>query len=136
MSATFQDLENESNPRNGAVLHDREGARTLFDELFRIQPPYMCQFSGVSGSNLAVGIGRDVGCVQCAPSDGLPPYLMAVEKDSESRRLAPDMIFSVGGTATAIDGRYRLSLDRVKEIVAEFVATGSRSALVDWKELK
>jgi Immunity protein Imm1 len=46
-----------------------------------------------------------------------------------------DMEFLVGDTPTPIDGRYRIAFDELREVVAEFVATGERSNRVSWEEL-
>jgi hypothetical protein len=133
MNARFQDLENEQNPRNGEVLSDRPSVVALLDKLRGIQPPFMCQFVGDNGFNLTVGIDREFGCVQHSANDGMPPYLMAVSTNagSDDRELE----FVVGGTATPIDGRYRLRFHTVTEVVAEFVTSGQKSSKVVWEEL-
>ncbi len=132
MNTTFQDLEDERNERNGLQLRDRLSVVELLDDL-RSRPPFMCQFTGDNGYDLTVGIARDFGCIQHAANDGTPPFLMAVQ--SAGPQSAPgEMEFAVGGTATPIDGRYRLTMEMLKEVVAEFVATGRKSDRVDWEE--
>jgi hypothetical protein len=130
MNTRFQDLENDDNPRNGQVLSDRPGVMALLEELREIRPPFICQFVGDHGFNLTVGIGHEFGCVQHSANDGTPPYLMATEPTSDQS----EMEFILGGTATPIDGRYRLSFSTVKEVVAAFVASGGRSDTVKWEE--
>ena len=132
MNTTFQDLEDEHNPRNGQVLSDRPGVLALLSELRIKRPPFMCQFVGENGYNLTVGVDHDFGSVQHSANDGMPPYLMATGPSADEH----EMEFAVGGTATPIDGRYRLSFGIVQEVVATFVATGRRSDSVKWEELE
>ncbi len=133
MKATFQDLQNEGNPRNGTVFSDREMVASLFDDLRKIEPPFMCQFTGDNGFNLMIGVARDFGCAQHSSNDGVPPFLMAVSKGDLSGR--SEMEFLVGDTPTPIDGRYQVAFDDLREVAAEFVATGKRSNRVSWEEL-
>ena len=133
MNTTFQDLQNENNPRNGEAISDRASVTSLLDDLRNIQPPFMCQFTGDNGFNVMVGIDHDFGCVQHSSNDGIPPFMMAVSKTGPSDR--SDMEFLVGDTPTPIDGRYRVPFDAVREIVAQFVTTGQRSSNVSWEEL-
>ncbi len=133
MNTTFQDLQNENNPRNGAVAGDRERVVLLLDELRKIEPPFMCQFMGDNGFTLLIGVAFDFGCAQYSSNDGMPPFLMAVSKgDTPGRN---EMEFLVGDTPTPIDRRFRIAFDDLLEVVAEFVATGERSAGVSWEEL-
>jgi hypothetical protein len=133
MNARFQDLEHENNSRNGQALHDGASVRALLNELRSTQPAFMCQISGDNGFNLIVGIDRDAGCVQHSASNGMPPYLMALSDDEDNDQR--EMNFLVGGTATPIDGRYRVTYELLAEIVSEFVASGERSNKVSWEEL-
>jgi hypothetical protein len=130
MNVTFQDLQNEDNPRNGESFEDASTLTALLMELRLIQPAFMCQFLGDNGYNLTVGIDRSFGCIQHSANDGAPPYLMAVGLSPHDHQ----MEFAVGGTATPIDGRYRLPFDTLHNVVATFVATGSRSNCVKWEE--
>jgi hypothetical protein len=134
MNARFQDLEDENNPRNGEVLRDRQTVTALLDKLRVIRPPFMCEFVGDNGFELTVGIDRDFGCVQYSSSDGMPPYLMAtvpIGPKSDQN----EMVFVVGGTATPIDGRYRLPFDVLTEVAVEFVTSGERSRKVSWEAI-
>jgi hypothetical protein len=136
MNIQFQDLQNERNPHNGEVIGGA-AVRALLEELRGVEPPFMCQFTGGNGFNLIVGIARDFGCVQHAANDGMPPFLMAVSASQPANRPAnrPAMEFLVGDTPTPVAGRYRISFDAIREIVAEFVSTGQRSRQVAWEEL-
>lgn len=133
MNTTFQDLQHENNPRNGQVFCQRDTALSLLQVLRTIEPPFMCQFTGDNGFNLIIGVTHDSGCVQHSSNNGLPPFLMAVCSSGPANR--GDMEFLVGDTPTPIDGRYRIGIDDLCEVVAEFVATGKRSARVFWEEL-
>jgi hypothetical protein len=133
MNATFQDLQDANNPRNGQVFSDRVTVVTLLQELRGIEPPFVCQFTGANGFNLTIGVAHDFGCVQHCSNDGLPPYLMAVSNVGGSG--LDDIEFLCGGTPTPIDGRYRIGFEELCETVAQFVDTGERGARVAWEEL-
>jgi len=133
MNVKFQDLEMDENPRNGEGFTSPEELLHLLDELGRSRPPFMCELIGDNGFTLTVGIGGDTGCVQHAPSDGTPPYMMAVDP-TEQGSTVDEMEFVVGGTATPIDGKYCLPFATVKKVVADFAASGSQSAAVNWEE--
>ena len=133
MITRFEDLENEDSPRNGEMLSDPATVVGLINQLRDVHPPLMCQFVNDIGFNLTVGVGRDFGCAQYSSNDGMPPFLMAESRNDNSDRSA--MEFVVGGTATPIDGRYRLSISEMVEVVIEFVTTGVRSSKVAWQEL-
>ena len=133
MIVRFQDLEHEQNASNGQPFSDPRSVIALLDELRQIRPPAMYRFIGDNGFNLTVGIDRDFGCVEYAPGDGSPPYLMAMEK-TQAETGQQEMSFVVGGTATPIDGRYRLPFNVVRDIVLEFVVSGKQSAIVEWEE--
>jgi Immunity protein Imm1 len=133
MNTSFQDLQNDNNPRNGQVFSERATVASLLEDLRKIEPPFMCQFTGDNGFNLMIGVARDFGCVQHSSNDGQPPFLMAVSNAGASGR--HDMEFLVGDTPTPIDGRYRIAFDELRDIVAEFVATGEKSTRASWEEL-
>lgn len=130
MKVVFHDLEHGDNPQNGKALQSRAELAALFAELRAIRPPFMCEFAGDRGYTLTVGIAGDYGCIQHASNDGSPPYLMAVDMAAMGRAIE----YVVGGTATPIDARYRVSSAAIEQVVAEFIATGERSAVVRWEE--
>jgi hypothetical protein len=134
MIATFQDLQNDDNPRNGQTIHDQETVASLLEELRNKEPPIACQFTGDNGYNLIVGIGRDFGCAQHSSNDGMPPYMMAVSQAGAAQD--DDIEFLMGNTPTPIDGRYRVAFDEVLEIVVDFVTKGDMSTNVSWMELE
>jgi Immunity protein Imm1 len=133
MKVIFQDLEDRDNPRNGETFASVSQVVDLLDELRCSRPPFMCELIGDNGFTLTVGLGGEIGCVQHAPSDGTPPYLMAVDSTKVEPN-AGDMEFVVGGTATPIDRRYCLPFQSVNQIVAYFTETGDRSPAVSWEE--
>jgi hypothetical protein len=57
MNTTFQDLQNNDNPRNGQVVDDHSTAMALLDQLRNVRPPIMCQLFGDNGYNLVIGVG-------------------------------------------------------------------------------
>ena len=93
----------------------------------------MCELIGDNGFTLTVGVSNNLGCVQHAPGNGTPPYLMAVGS-TETKLNSGDVEFVVGGTATPIDRRYCFPFERVKQIVTYFVETGKRWPGVVWEE--
>lgn len=133
MTARFEDLEHDDNPCNGGAFSEPHQLIALLENLRRTRSPFMCELVGDCGDSLTVGVGREIGCVQHARSDGTGPYLMAVDPATSGSRL-DEMEFAVGGTPTPIDGRYCLSFAKLCEIVAEFVMTGNRSNTVKWEE--
>jgi hypothetical protein len=133
MNAEFQDLQNERNRENGRVFGDGKAVKAFLEQLRTLRPPFMCQFVSDNGFNLTVGIDREFGCAQHTSNDGMPPYLMAVSRAPDASQ--PDMEFVVGGTATPIDGRYRLEFETLAQVVSEFVSTGRQSDVVSWEDL-
>ncbi len=134
MMVEFQDLEDRTNPCNGERFASPSQVIALLDELNCSRPPFMCELIGDNGFTLTVGLGGDVGCVQHAPSDGTPPYLMAVGS-TEVEPNVGDVEFVVGGTATPIDRRYCVPFETAKQIAAHFVETGNRWLGVSWEEI-
>lgn len=132
MNAIFQDLQHAVNPRNGQVLRDPLEVSALLNELKAMAPPFMFQLIGANKSSLIVGIGHDFGCVQHSSNDGLPPYFLAVGPFAGS----PPMEFLLGDTATPIDGRYRLSIRTLQDLIEVFIDSGERSASVLWEEFQ
>jgi hypothetical protein len=106
----------------------------LLGELRRSRPPFMCELIGDNGFTLTVGLAGDIGCVQHGPSDGTPPYLMAVGSNPVEPN-AGEVEFVVGGTATPIDRRYSVPFKTVEQITANFIETGQRSPIVSWEEI-
>jgi hypothetical protein len=134
MKVKFQDLEELDNPRNGEHLASASQVVGLLDDLHSSRPPFMCELIGDNGFMLTVGIASEDGCVQYSPSDGNPPYYMAVGSPQLQANMG-DVEFTVGGTATPIDRRYCLPFDRVKQIASYFTQTGDRSPDVPWEEI-
>lgn len=132
MKVQFKDLDDLTNPMHGETLTNANEVRALLDQLHS-RTPFMCELVGVNGYMLTVGIGGDRGCVQYSPSDGTPPYLMAVSP-AEPEPNIEEMEFVVGGTATPIDARYCFAFELVKDIAADFVEQGEPSSVVRWEE--
>ena len=130
MNAVFEDLEDESNPSNGAVLSNAEEVTVLLDSL-RDRWPFICELRGENGFIMQLGIGEP-GCVHFISSDGMPPYLLAVNNCPDPS--IEEVEFMCGGTPTPFDGRNCITFQTLKEIAVEFIESGTRSSKVEWEE--
>ena len=99
----------------------------------RINAPFFARLSGDNGFKLMVGISRDIGCVQYSPSNGEPPYLMAISAHPPMKRGSAE--FLVSDTLTPIAARYIISFEEVKKIALDFLQTGEQSNAVSWQVL-
>jgi len=136
MIVQYRDLECSTDRYHGIQIANASEVLNLLQTVRYNRAPFMCEFVGANGYTLTIGISSECGCAQYAASNGLPPYLMAAPKGViGSVDIHNDMEFSVGGTCTPIDGRFRLSTDMVDAIVVDFVETGSRSSQVEWQEV-
>ena len=131
MDVTFQDFEQLDNPRNGTTLNGGTAVSDLFSSLAG-RNPFIFELRNQAGYRLTIGFGGTLGCVQYSAADGTPPYLVAVA-DTQSG-VEPGYL-SAGGQQAEIPGRFCLPIERVVDIVAEFVATGARSLSVAWEEV-
>jgi hypothetical protein len=132
MIVTFFDRQDEGNPLNGSSFSN---SSALLDCLHKLsaRPPFFCELENENGFKLLVGIGGHWSCIQHSRKDGLPPYLMAVPREAQSR--VPDMEFLMGNTGTPIRGRYVLKSELADELVSFFVKTGGRSDAAEWEEI-
>jgi hypothetical protein len=131
MSVIFQDLQDKHNKLNGTRVGDPSILHGLLDALKQHREPFLFELNADGGDTLTIGIGADVGCVQHTGSEGMPPYLMALNET-----VADDegfVEFLAGGTPTPIPRKYCLPMSVVEAIAAEFVATGNRSSAVAWE---
>jgi len=80
MSLTFEDLQQLDNPMNGAHLETVAAIAELFRSL-RERKPFLFELRGDNGFMLTVGFAGNCGSMQYSPSNGSPPYLMAVADD-------------------------------------------------------
>ena len=129
---TFQDFEQLENPMNGTSLDSPAALAELFRSL-NGREPFLFELRGDSGFRLIVGFAEELGCVQYSPSDGSPPYLMAVA--GETADGGRFLEFLAGGTLTPVSLRYCLPIDQVEKIAAYFLASGGKSAAVHWEEI-
>ena len=132
MKITFFDRENNSNPLNGTTISDVGKLESVLESL-RSREPFVCALQGENGYELTIGIAATSGSVQHCPSNGDPPYLMALGENE----IATDehVEFLMGGTPSEISTRYIISFEVLKQIAAEFLATGNRSNIVSWEEI-
>ncbi len=130
MSATFHDLQQLDNPMNGTRLETAATIAELFRSL-RDRKPFLFELSGDNGFMLTIGFAGNCGSVQYSPSDGSPPYLVAVADDAvDDGKLVE---FLAGNTPTPIPRRFCLPTDQVEKIAAEFLTRGGKSTAVAWE---
>ena len=122
MNITFEDMACEDNPRNGQILRDASQVLAALNELKHAEPPVLCELLGANGYSLTVGVDNEFGCVQYSANDDSTCLMALSQSDDLS-----DMEYMVGGTPTPIDGRYRLPMHVVEEIITTFVTSGQRS---------
>jgi hypothetical protein len=132
MAVQFFDLHEDANPRNGSVISNEDEFSELLDG-FRGRKPFFFELVWGKEFVLQIGFGANGSCVQHSPSDGDPPYLLAVAAGSSE---APAyMEFLCGNTPTPVWVRYRLSHQMLKQIVAYFLESGGRGPVVEWEEV-
>jgi hypothetical protein len=131
VNVTFQDLERPDNPRNGTTLNGITAVSDLLAS-FAGRAPFIFELRGQAGYTLTVGFGGTLGCVQYSAADGTPPYMVAV---ADTPSPTEPRYFLAGGQETEIPGRFCMPIDRVRDIVAEFVATGAPSLSAAWEEV-
>lgn len=132
MSAKFFDRQDPLNPANGTRIDSGEGLSTLLSS-FLDRKPFFCELLADNGYKQLVGVGGTIGCVQHSPSDGSPPYLMAVVNDGIKAPSETD--FLIGNTATPISMHYCIPFETVKHITTYFLETGNRDPSVSWEEV-
>ena len=152
MTVEFIDMEWDANPRSGSKISTRDELLTLLAEL-RVLDPFFFELKGENGFMLYVGIGEKACAVQFGPSDGAPPFLMAVapgkphippndgkstysaaaRADARCRLVSPQ--FMCGGTATPVPTRYCLPFETMQGVVLDFLESGARSPDVLWEEI-
>jgi hypothetical protein len=111
---------------------DTANIRSLI-EPFRTRKPFFLELRGDYANKLLVGLGADAGCIQYSAVNGDAPYWMAI--DPHRIDDAPHMGFLINDTATEVDGRYRLSIATLTEVIATFIATGEKSPVCSWESL-
>ena len=131
MNAQFFDRQDFQNPRNGRKVSESNEIDSWIDEMLG-RPAFFCELVGENGFNLLIGLGRLQGCAQYSASDGSPPYSMAIAEETESEEF---MEFLISNTDTPVAMKFCLSIECVKKIVADYLATGKRSPLFSWEEI-
>jgi len=94
----------------------------------------MAEFTGPGDFEIVIGIGGELGCIQCSRMDGNPPYLMAVSHNPPMKRGYIE--FQCGGTPTPVRSTNILTFDEMKSVVLHFFDTGERSDRVNWRPVR
>jgi hypothetical protein len=132
VTITFFDRQEKQNTLNGIKISDPDRIVALLDSL-KHRPAFFCELVGDNGYNLLIGVATHCGCSQYSPSNGSPPYLMAVGKLQPVRS---DYIeFLTADTPTPIARHYCLPFETAQKIASHFVMTGERYPEVDWEEI-
>jgi len=132
MTVTFQDLQDLDDSMNGARVETPAALAGLFRSL-RGRKPFMFELRRGNGPMLTVGLAGDCGSVQFSPSDGKPPYEMAVGNETSEEEGFVD--FLVGNTPTPVPQRFCLPIDKVLKVAEDFLLHGSKSSTVRWDEI-
>jgi hypothetical protein len=130
MNVTFLDVEDSTNNLNGTVIRDSERLLQILDSL-RTREPFICELAGANSFKLVIGVGNS-GCAQYSPSDGSPPYLVALAPHKEAEKGYSE--FLAGGTPTPVSKRYCMPFDSVREIATYFLGTGRAHPAFKWEE--
>src|SRR5262249_52406020 len=96
--------------------------------------PFLCELTGDNGYKLLVGLGGDQGCLQYSPSDGRPPYLMAVgDTFAEDGTV---IVFLTANTPTPIPAKDCIAIAIVKSVVRDFLKAGRQPVKAAWEEIR
>jgi hypothetical protein len=131
MTLTFNDLDSDESGVGKPIRSRAELAEML--ESLKVRAPFFSELVGENSFKILMGFGGAIGCVQYSPSDGSPPYLMAVGAGLPDNR--EFMEFSISHTPSEVPARYCLPADNVMEIVLDFQETGAMSARFTWEEI-
>src|SRR5258708_5891503 len=152
MRLQFQDMQDYDNPYNGTSIDTEQKLVGVLDEM-RQREPFGLELVGEHNHTLTILLGKTTGAVQYAPSNGDPPYFLAVVPGSRpianSNGISPHNLafradredglqspeFLVGGTATPMPTRYCLPFDLVKNAAVHFLQEGGRAPSLTWEEV-
>jgi hypothetical protein len=150
MKAEFIDMA-KGRPSHKTVTTWNQMSSLL--EESRSREPFLFELVGDQGHTLTVGLAKQVGSVQFAPTNGDSPYLEAVspgspplnEKEARNPYAAAiradelagvvPIEFVCAGSATPIPSRYIVPYELVRKIVMDFLQTGQPSPEVFWEEI-
>ena len=112
-------------------LSDASILDALLDSLGGRQP-FSFELLGENGSMLTVAWSPEITCVQYSPSDGQPPYLMALGAPTDD----PDeyLDFLTGGTPTPLATVLYADCEGQTGYL-DFLRDGQRSSKVEWEEI-
>ena len=132
MNATFQDMQDDRNEKNGSYISDASSFDALLRS-FEEREPFCFLLTGENGFTLTVSWSSQVGSVQFSSCRGEPPYLMAIIPAAAGK--AKFVEFLSGGTPTPIEDRFCLPLDQIRKIVLDFLVYGTRPDSVEWEPI-
>ncbi len=132
MNIEFHDRQDVHNPHNGATVSCPEVLFAWLDQM-RDRPAFFCELLGDNGYKLLVGVSTTLGCAQYSEKDGSPPYLMATDIPPAAHD--GYMEFLTANTDTPVPLKFCLPMERIREVIHEFVRTGARSDKVEWEAI-
>jgi hypothetical protein len=131
MIVTFFDRDNTANRLNGSVIRGKIQLFTILESL-QNRPPFFCELISDNAFCLMMGVGKE-GCAQYSRKDGMPPYMMAVDRRKEPE--SGSIGFIIGGTRSGVPKYYCMPFSLVREIAGYFVETARMYPAVAWEEL-
>src|SRR5262245_49443825 len=120
MKTQFFDLLDNANPLNGTSVENLAELQNVLESV-RDRLPFIAELIGDNGFKLTFVLGTTEGCVQFCSVEYEPPYLMAVNPNSQDSE--GEVEFMMGDTPTPVSRRYCLPYDAFVQIAAEFVRT-------------
>ncbi|HCE46748.1 MAG TPA: hypothetical protein DET40_24640 [Lentisphaeria bacterium] len=132
MNVKFNDLQDLKNIANGTVVSSPSAMNKLFQS-WNDRVPFLFELRCSNGFMLTIGFAKDCGSVQYSPTNGEPPYLIAVGEDVDDK--SDFCEFLAGNTPTPISRRYCIPIVQVLQIVGTFLKSGDRDGSVAWEEV-
>jgi hypothetical protein len=132
MKVRYANHQDKSDLMNGVEIAEVGKLVELLNAR-RKRPPFLARLSGDNGFELMLGIGSNVGCVQHSPSDGSPPYLLAMSAKPPMKNGGVE--FLTANTPTPFTARHILRFTELEKVACHFLGTGERSNEVLWERV-